>query len=389
MLILYGILLLANSYLSQKYFHTGDFGDIKMYWFCTTYNFITSSLQVAASGCCIRLLCHLIHIIDTIKLNQQQKQQQLYSIEFPLPPTTIDPNYPHDSIRTTNSTLLHFHLDHYLVSSTTTALYQKKGCFYFILSSFLFWCHDHQRILWDILFSWILPLVYSVLLFAFEAYRTDTFFLEYSPSFGCLPRFYQSKIAATIYYIYPFLLMIIGCFCSVELCIKLFTQRKRISEFKSLKKGIFFKLIIFCGLYNIFNFIHLPNIITGYMSYVLNQKLPWSIKELSFDENGLCLSVETSLEMITFFGYPLLNLIWILFFGTTKEALLLYHSIWDWIINIKNGTYYYLFSSSPLQKTTSLLPLSSSNTIEDSSSHHTSFSSHTSPVTLINSINNN
>ncbi|CAO3631397.1 unnamed protein product [Cunninghamella blakesleeana] len=326
--MLYGILLLINSYLNKTHPLEDILKEKFFYWICATYSFLTSFIQVTASGCCIRLLCHLIHIIDIIKLNQKQ-QQQLYFIE----PSVITTDHHHTSIRTiiTNKTYIYPHFDHFFPNNNNNNSNHHNNS---IVTNFLFWYNDHQQFIWDIILSFLSPIIYSILLFSFETYESSTLYLEYSSNLGCLPSFYQSKTSANMYYIYPFILLIIGCYYSVLLCIKLFIQRKMISSFKDLKKGTFFRLIVFCGLYNIFNFMHLPAIILGYMSNVINQKLPWSDEVLTNSKNGLIKSEEASLELIIFFGYPLLNFIWVLFFGSTKEALLLYHIIGYWIKNI-------------------------------------------------------
>lgn len=100
---------------------------------------------------------------------------------------------------------------------------------------------------------------------------------------------------------------------------------------QKLNRPTFYRVFLFCCLYNLLSLAHIPNTVLNYMTVMGNKEIPWSERDFFDSKNGLTLTMYTKVEVIVFLAYPLLSFTWALFFGTTQEAYTIYATVGRWI----------------------------------------------------------
>lgn len=174
----------------------------QFYWFCSVYDALLPIIKVATSGCCLRLLAHLMDILKKTEAAQQHHVQQHYSTATIL--TTIS---------TTLSTMLPSSADIIITNRHRTWKRRLSD----VLNFTSLWYQDKRVMIWDILIIWIFPILYMAIIMTTDiSYKGDDFFeisiryIVYSPAIGCVPNKYNGALASTIYYLYPIILISAG-----------------------------------------------------------------------------------------------------------------------------------------------------------------------------------
>ncbi|ORZ22282.1 hypothetical protein BCR42DRAFT_487861 [Absidia repens] len=306
---LYGVLITINAFINCTIPIFTIMQLSPVYWFCWTYDLSISIIKIACTGCYLRLLNRLFILLQKTASAQQPQPPQRHTL------LSVDSDQHATNIFTV--AIRRFRLiispssdDNDIYSTRTNKKQLWKIKLLYTKNKISLWYQDQHLLLWDIIFILVLPIVYMLLSLSINlqyprSKYSDDFmhYIYYSPSLGLL---IAIKIKKLRFY---------------------FNGR---SSDQGSDRLPFYRVFIFCCLYNLLYVVHLPFIVPTFMSVIKHHRIPISEEGMQLSRNGLILKEDKTLEVIPVFVYPLLSLFWALFFGTTQQAYNIYKAVWYW-----------------------------------------------------------
>ncbi|CAO3595036.1 unnamed protein product [Absidia cylindrospora] len=336
--VLYGVLITINAFINCNMPIVTIMQLSPVYWFCWTYDLGISIIKLACTGCYLRLLNRLLILLQKTAAAQQTQQHTFLPEDSDQHATNIIVI----AIRRFRSTISPSSGANDTFSTRTNKRQLWKVKLSHAKNRLSLWYQDHHLLLWDIIFVLVVPVAYMLLSISVDLQHPPAkqfdpvHYIYYSPAMGCLPRKRYGLRAAAIYYVCPLLLMCGGLFYTVLIAIKIKKLRFYFSgrpTHQGSDRLPFYRIFIFCCLYNIIYVAHLPFIVPTFMSVIKRHRIPISEEGMQLSRNGLILKEDKTFEVLPVFVYPLLSLLWAIFFGTTQQAYSLYKVVWNWLKN--------------------------------------------------------